>query len=85
MADRADTWFGMRLTREEKRSIKRLAERDGVTAKEALLRLVRRELEGAPRHRGTFLDGIEHLVGSTTGPIDLSSNSDFLDGLGANR
>ncbi|MCH8124289.1 MAG: hypothetical protein IH853_14360 [Bacteroidetes bacterium] len=37
-------WFGMKLTPEQKQKIRYLAEREGVSAKEALMRLVDRAL-----------------------------------------
>lgn len=78
-------WFGMKVTPAEKARIKRLARVEGVTAKEAVLRLVNHALEergGEPPHPGSFLDGIEHLVGSVSGPSDLSTNPDHLRGFG---
>lgn len=69
-------WFGMKLTPEQKRKIKRLAEREGTSAKEAVLRLVEQALAeenvGAPS--GSFLSGVEDLIGSVEGPINLASN-----------
>lgn len=77
-------WFGMKVTPAEKARIKRLARADGVTAKEAVLRLVNQALQGRgePPRRGSFLNGIEHLVGSVSGPSDLSTNPDYLRGFG---
>jgi hypothetical protein len=77
-------WFGMKLTPAEKARIKRLAESEGTSAKEAVLRVVDAALaehEEAPRP-GSFLDGIEHLVGSVSGPSDLSTNPDHMRGFG---
>ena len=77
-------WFGMKVTPAEKARIRRLARAEGVTAKEAMLRLVNDALKGReePARRGSFLDGIEHLVGSVSGPSDLSTNPDYLRGFG---
>jgi hypothetical protein len=77
-------WFGMKLTPAQKARLKRLAKANGVTAKEAVLRLVDAALAAqAPSVRpGSFLDGIEHLVGSLSGPSDLSTNRDHLRGFG---
>jgi len=77
-------WFGMKLTPEQKRNIRRLARREGTTAKEALLRLVDNALADTPEtyQPGSFLDGIEDLVGSVEGPEDLSSNPRRMDGFG---
>lgn len=77
-------WFGMKLTPDQRARIKRLAEAEGTTAKEAVLRLVDaalEEREQGPRP-GSFLDGIEHLVGSVSGPRDLSSNPDHMRAFG---
>jgi hypothetical protein len=80
-------WFGMKLTPAQKARIKRLAKEEGTTAKEAVLRLVDAALEErAPAPRpGSFLDGIEHLVGSVSGPPDLSSNPAHMRGFGQPR
>lgn len=69
-------WFGMKLTPAQKARIKRLARAEGTTAKEAVLKLVDAALEERepPPAHGSFLDGIEHLVGSVSGPSDLSTN-----------
>ena len=78
-------WFGMKVTPAEKARIKRLARAEGVTAKAAVLRLVNHALQergGEPTRPGSFLDGIEHLVGSVSGPPDLSTNPDHLRGFG---
>ena len=77
-------WFGMKLTPEQKQNIRRLARREGTTAKEALLRLVDHALTGgpAPPDPGSFLDGIEDVVGCVDGPEDLSSNPRRMDGFG---
>lgn len=77
-------WFGMKLTPAQKAKIQRLAKAEGTTAKEAVLRLVDaalEEREQEPR-AGSFLDGIEHLVGSVSGPSDLSTNPDHMRGFG---
>jgi hypothetical protein len=74
----------MKVTPAQKARIKRLARAEGITAKEAVLRLVNRALEerGEPPRAGSFLDGIEHLIGSVSGPSDLSTNPDHLRGFG---
>lgn len=80
-------WFGMKLTPAQKARIKRLAKEEGITAKEIVLRLVDAALEErAPETRpGSFLDGIEDLVGSVSGPPDLSSNPERMRGFGQSR
>jgi hypothetical protein len=84
MGNAKPVWFGMKLTPEQKRKIKRLAEREGTSAKEAVLRLVEQALahETPSAPAGSFLDGIEDLVGSIEGPADLSSNPKYLEGFG---
>jgi hypothetical protein len=80
-------WFGMKLTPAQRTRIKRLANAEGSTAKEAILKLVDaalEELEQAPRP-GSLLDGIEHLVGSVSGPTDLAANPDHMRGFGQSR
>lgn len=77
-------WFGMKLTPAQKARIKRLAKAERTTAKEAVLRLVDAALDERTEsaRAGTFLDGIEHLVGSVSGPSDLSTNPDHMRGFG---
>lgn len=80
-------WFGMKLTPAQKAKIKRLARAEGTTAKEAVLRLVDAALDerGDVPRPGSFRDGIEHLVGSVSGPSDLSTNPDHMRGFGRSR
>lgn len=77
-------WFGMKVTPEQKRKIKRLAEREGTSAKEAVLRLVEQALaeEAISAPSGSFLSGIEGIIGSVEGPVDLASNSKYMEGFG---
>lgn len=77
-------WFGMKLTPAQKRKIKVLAERERTTAKEAVLRLVDQALanEKLEAPKGSFLSGIEDLIGSVEGPSDLAKNSKYLEGFG---
>ena len=77
-------WFGMKLTPAEKKKIERLAKRRGVTQKQAVLDLVNKEVEEKPikAKPGSFLDGIEHLAGSVSGPGDLSTNPKYMEGFG---
>jgi hypothetical protein len=77
-------WFGMKVTPAQKAKIKLLAEREGTTAKETVLGLVDHALDAydeTPRS-GSFLDGIEPLVGSVEGPPDLSANRERMRGFG---
>ena len=88
----SERWFGMRLTPAQKAEIEHLAERKGITQKEAVLEAVQRELKTEPANgderpvevrEGSFLDGVEDLIGSVEGPGDLSSNPEHLKGYGA--
>ena len=82
MKEKTTTWFGMRLTASEKDMIRRLAARDGLSAKEAVLRLVDRELAASKFPQGSFLYGLDDIIGSAQGPGDRSTSSDYLDGFG---
>ena len=77
-------WFGMKITPEQKRRIKLLAQREGTSQKEAVMRLIEQALETEPLKAppGSFLDGIEHLIGSVEGPRDLSTNPKYMEGFG---
>lgn len=77
------------ITPEQKRHIERLADQEGVSPEKALRAVVERELETSSPEKdleeaqpGSFLDGLEHLVGSVEGPSDLSSNPDYMKGYG---
>ena len=72
-------WFGMKLTPEQKVKIKRLAQREGTSAKEAVMSLVEKALQNDKPlpEPGSFLEAIHDLVGSVgadDGPVDLASN-----------
>ncbi|HET6568022.1 MAG TPA: hypothetical protein VFG50_08655 [Rhodothermales bacterium] len=84
MTTKKQVWFGMKLTPEEKQKIKSLAEQKGTSAKEAVMRLVDDALsqERVDVQPGSFLDGIEELVGSVEGPPDLSTNPMHMQGFG---
>jgi len=77
-------WFGMKVTAEQKRKIRRLADREGLSAKETVLRLVEQALAGEKidAREGSFLSGIEDLIGSVDGPSDLSANPNYMKGFG---
>lgn len=78
-------WFGMKLTPEEKAKIKLLAERKGVSQKEAVMGLVNEEVveykvEPTP---GSLLDRMQHLVGIVEdAPKDLSTNPKYMEDFG---
>lgn len=84
MVRQKSVWFGMKVTPEQKQRIRQLAAREGMSAKEAVLRLVDRELasDAPAAPAGSFLAGIEHLVGTVDGPSDLSTNPRHLGGFG---
>lgn len=84
MGSTKPVWFGMKVTPDQKRKIKQLAEREGTTAKETVLRLVDQALaeDNIEAPEGSFLSGIEHLIGSVEGPPDLSSNPKYMEGFG---
>lgn len=69
-------WFGMKLTPEQKEKIRMLARRRGVTQKKAVMDLVEEKTRETDfsTPKNSFLDGIEHLSGSLSGPEDLSVN-----------
>lgn len=81
------------ITPEQKARLERLAEQQGVSPDTAVRAVVERGLEtsrvreerGGTEEKsqaGSFLDGLEHLVGSVEGPSDLSSNPDHMKGYG---
>lgn len=84
MAEKNYVWFGMKVTPEQKRKIKRLAARRGTSQKAAVMQLVEEAVEDKPfeARKGSFLDGIEDLVGSVEGPPDLSTNPKYMEGFG---
>jgi predicted transcriptional regulator len=81
------------ITPEQKARLERLAEQQGVSPDTAVRAVVERGLEASrvrdergrteeESQAGSFLDGLEHLVGSVEGPSDLSSNPDHRKGYG---
>ena len=77
-------WFGMKVTPEQKQRIKKLAEQKGTSAKQVIIGLVDKALGEEPLDApaGSFLDGIEDIVGSVEGPADLSANPRYMEGFG---
>ena len=88
MAEKKYVTFSMRLTPEQKRKIERLAQRKGTSQKEAVLSLVEDALNGEDEEEpivtqpGSFIDGIEHIIGSCEGPSDLLRDPDRMKGYG---
>lgn len=78
-------WFGMKLTPEEKQKIELLAEKKGLSQKEAVLKAVEEELveyEIEPAE-GSLLEKMQPYIGIIDeGPSDLSSNPKYLEGFG---
>jgi len=79
------------ITSEQKRRIERLAERRRLSPEAVVRAALDRELASASDETGegqadirpgSFLDGIEHLVGSVEGPSDLSTNPEHMEGYG---
>ncbi|MBO6781069.1 MAG: hypothetical protein JJ896_15545 [Rhodothermales bacterium] len=66
--------------------IKRLAAREGLSAKETVLRLVEDAMQqdaALDIPEDSVLDPVRHLVGSIkTGPRDLATNPRYLEGYG---
>ncbi len=78
------------VTPAQKRQIERLAEQKGLSPEAVVLSALDRELETAANGEEadeepqptSFLDGIEHLVGSVEGPSDPSTNPEHMEGYG---
>lgn len=79
------------ITPEQKRQIEWLAEQKGVSPEAAVRAAIEQGLVTVPSNGddvevevqpGSFLDGIEHLVGSVEGPSDLSTNPKHMEGYG---
>ena len=88
MATQKYVWFGMKVTPEQKQKIKRLAQRHGLSAKETMMKLVDEALAGEQPDKpvkvrpGSFLEGIEDIVGAGEGPPDLATNPKYMEGFG---
>jgi predicted transcriptional regulator len=74
---------------DQKQRIEQLAERKGLSPEAIVRAAIDHELETTSPNgneedvqSGSFLDGIEHLVGSVDGPSDLSSNPDHMEEYG---
>jgi predicted transcriptional regulator len=80
------------ITPEQKRRIEHLAEQRRLSPAAVVRAALDRELKAASSEieddqnadirPGSFLDGIEHLVGSVEGPSDLSTNPEHMEGYG---
>lgn len=78
-------WFGMKVTPEQKRKIKKLAEQRGTNQKEAVMQLVNEAVREEPiePRPGSFYDKHQDSCGMFEGPRDLSSNpKKYMKGFG---
>lgn len=85
MATMKQVWFGMKVTREQKRMIEQLARRRGVSQKAVVLDAIQREIgeEAFPEPQpGSFLEAAWDLAGSVDGPPDLSTNPKYMEDFG---
>lgn len=80
-------WFGMKVTPEQKKQIKQLAKRKGLSAKETVMRLVEDALQESEISvpQNSFLSGIEEIIGSVEGSSDLSTNPAHMKGFGREK
>jgi hypothetical protein len=80
-------WFGMKLTPQEKAKIKTLADKKGVSQKEAVMGLVNEEMVAyqVTAKPGSILEKMQQYVGVIEGPGDLSTNPKHMEGYGKNR
>jgi hypothetical protein len=72
----------LRLAPHQQEAVRRLAEREGVSEEEAVLRLVEQASEAPVPN---MLDLAGDLIGSVEGPPDLSTNETYMEGFGAWR
>ncbi len=77
-------WFGMKLTPEEKQKIELLAEKKGVSKKEAVMNAVN---ESVVEYKivakpGSTLEKLQDIVGIADGPGDLSTNPKYMEDFG---
>lgn len=78
-------WFGMKVTPEQKKKIKELAKRRGVSQTQAVMDLVEEaaqeeEIEAKP---GSILERNKDLFGAgSSGKRDLSTNPKYMEGFG---
>ncbi|HCI71273.1 MAG TPA: hypothetical protein DF712_14375 [Balneola sp.] len=82
--DKDIVWFGMKLTPEEKQKIELLAEKKGISKKEAVMNAVNEqvteyEIVAKP---GSTLEKLQHIVGIADGPGDLSTNPKYMEDFG---
>jgi predicted transcriptional regulator len=79
------------VTPAQKRRLEQRADETGQSLKAVVAAAIDREFspsqskgseEGGAVQEGSFLDGIEHLVGSVDGPSDLSTNPKHMEGYG---
>lgn len=73
----------LHLTARQREAVRRLAEREGASEEEAVLRAVERVADQAPAP--SAYDLMKKHIGSFDGPPDLSTNKTYMEGFGAWR
>ncbi|MCH7976460.1 MAG: hypothetical protein IIC18_07910 [Bacteroidetes bacterium] len=88
MSSPSSSDFRLRLTPEQQQAIKRLAARSRVSAEQAIMQAVEQALantnEASSFPEGTPMHGLDDMLSALgEGPVDLSTNPEYLDGLGS--
>ena len=88
MSSPSSSDFRLRLTPEQQQAIKRLAARSRVSAEQAIMQAVEQALANANAAssfpEGTPMHGMDDTLSALgEGPADLSTNPEYLDGLGS--
>lgn len=78
------TRFEVPVTAEQKTKIAHLAKQRGVSEEEAVRRLIDEAFPGTPfkARKGSFFEGIEHVIGSVQGPPDRLRDPNRMEGYG---
>jgi hypothetical protein len=81
------SWFGMKLSPEEKARIDRLADIEGLNRKDAILNAVEDRLHayGTKPVEGSLFEKMAAWAGVMEGEKTLSSDREHLSGYGSNR
>ena len=83
--DKDIVWFGMKLTPEEKQKIELLAEKKGISKKEAVMNAVNEQVTEYEviAKPGSALEKLAPYVGIIKdGPEDLSTNPKYMEDFG---
>lgn len=77
-------WFGMKLSPQQKEKIRILAQKKGVTQKQAVLDLIEQEVDNisVKAKPGSFLEAAGDLIGSVEGLGDLATNPKYMKNYG---